>query len=417
MLTRHGVLATTVAVGLVVAGRLFGIFELFLLGAGGAALVVAAVAATGLTRLRLDVSRELRPDRLHAGAPGLVELRVTNGGSRRTPLLHLRDAVGDLGRVASVVLSPMAPGEQVAAVYSLPTDRRGHLAVGPLEVRVCDPFGLAALSTPAAPITTLTVWPAVEDVLAPPSVAGHHHDGGDPAGLAINGEELYGLRPYVDGDDLRRVHWRASAKRDELVVRQDERPGQGQVNVVLDVGTGAYVGDTFERAVSAAASLVVASTRRGLQARLVTTAGYDSGFGGAVGSMAVGRGPTPDHIDAILEHLAVVEERSLGHLATLVGAVDRPQGGPGGPVVVLTGSSPSRRPGVSPLGLAGAGSSRVVVVVLTTGGTSPVAASAGTRTVVVDDTTSFARAWNRAMTSTSKSKVAKAAKAAAGTSS
>jgi hypothetical protein len=57
------------------------------------------------------------------------------------------------------------------------------------------------------------------------------------------------------------------------------------------------------------------------------------------------------------------------------------------------------------------------VVVLTTGGTSPVAASAGTRTVVVDDTTSFARAWNRAMTSTPTSKVAKAAKAAAGTSS
>ncbi|MDP9453722.1 MAG: DUF58 domain-containing protein [Actinomycetota bacterium] len=393
MLTRQGVIATAVAVGLVVAGRLFGIFELFLLGAGGAALVVAAVAATGLTRLRLDVARELRPARLHAGTPAVVELRVANTGSRRTPLLHLRDAVGDGGRTASVALSPLAPGEEVAAAYSLPTDRRGRLAVGPLQLRVTDPFGLAVLSTPGAPVTPLTVWPAVEEILAPTSVAGHHHDAGAPTRLAVDGEELYGLRPYVDGDDLRRVHWRASAKRDELVVRQDERPGQGRVSVVLDVRTGTYAGDTFERAVSAAASLVVSGVRHGLLVRLATTAGYDSGYGG-LDLLAARRPSAPeDHLDALLEHLAVVEERNLGHLATLVGALDRPGGGSDGPVVVLTGSTTRGTP--SP-GLAGA-SPRVVVVCFTTGGTGAPAPPAGTRSIVVDEGTTFARAWNRAV--------------------
>ena len=401
MLTRQGVIATAVAVSLVVAGRLFGIFELFLLGAGGAALVVAAVAATGLTRLRLDVSRELRPDRLHAGTPGVVELRVSNRGNHRTPLLHLRDSVGETGRVASVVLSPLASGEQVGASYSLPSDRRGRLAVGPLEVRVCDPFGLASLSTPAAPRTTLTIWPAVDEVLAPSSVAGQRYDAGDPCGLAVSGEELYALRPYVDGDDLRRVHWRASAKRDDLVVRQDERPGQGQVTVVLDVRIGAYGddgrrdggGDTFERAVSAAASILVSSARRGLLVRLVTTAGHDSGLGGT------GRGASrgQDHLDAILEHLAVVQERNLGHLTTLVSTVDRPGASPGGPVVVVTGaSSAGGGPGV-PLD-AGTTSPRVILVNFTAGG--PIAAAqAGIRSVVVDHATPFAMAWNQAMAS------------------
>ncbi len=397
MLTRQGVLATAVAVALVVAGRLFGIFELFLLGAGGAALVVAAVAATGLTRLRLDVSRQLRPDRLHAGTPSVVELRVSNRGSRRTPLLHLRDVVGELGRAASVVLSPLGPGEEVTAVYSLPSDRRGRLSVGPLEVRVCDPFGLAGLSTPGAPVTALTIWPAVEEVLAPTSLAGHRHDAGDPSGLAVNGEELYGLRPYVDGDDLRRVHWRASAKRDELVVRQDEQPGQGQVIVVLDVRSGVYQGDTFERAVSAAASVLVASARRGLLVRLVTTASHDSGYGGLSGAGGGGwaNAGGHDHLDAILEHLAVVEERNLGHLATLVGAVERPGGAQGGPVVVVTGAGSTAASPTHSLGLDGGASARVVVVSFTTAGAKAV--SAGTRLIVVDDATPFAAVWNRAM--------------------
>lgn len=398
MLTRQGVFATAVAVALVVAGRLFGIFELFLLGAGGAALVIAAVAATGLTRLRLDVSRELRPDRLHAGTPGVVELRVSNRGNRRTPLLHLRDAVGEIGRTASVVLSPLAPGEDVAAVYALPSDRRGRLAVGPLEVRVCDPFGLAGLSTAGAPMTTLTIWPAIEEVLPPSSLAGHRHDAGDPSGLAVSGEELYGLRPYVDGDDLRRVHWRASAKRDELVVRQDERPGQGQVTVILDVRLGVYPDDTFERAVSAAASIVVSSARHGLLVRLVTTAGHDSGTGGATrSSRNVGPGGN-DHLDAILEHLAVVEERNLGHLATLVSTVDRPGAAQEGPVVVLTGApSGGGGPGIS-LG-SGASSRRLVLVSFSSSGGPTAPPLVGIRSIVVDRATPFATVWNQAVAS------------------
>ncbi|MBW3610260.1 MAG: DUF58 domain-containing protein [Actinobacteria bacterium] len=404
MLTRQGVVATAVAVTLVVAGRLFGIFELFLLGAGGAALVVVAVVATGLTRLHLDVSRELHPDRLHAGTPGVVELRVSNRGSRRTPLLHLRDAVGDTGRNASVTLSPLPPGADVAAAYSLPTARRGCLAVGPLEVGVGDPFGLAGLATPGAPMTTLTIWPALEEVLAPSSLAGHRHDAGDPSGLGVSGEELYGLRPYVDGDDLRRVHWRASAKRDELVVRQDERPAQGQVGVVLDVRTGVYGGDTFERAVSAAASVLVASARRGLLVRLVTTAGHDSGYGGAGGPDGAGRvgpGAGNDHLDAILEHLAVVEERNFGHLATLVAAVERPGGTQGGAVVVVTGTPPTGRAGVSPVPH-GAASPKTVLVSFTTDPVRGDSTAAGTRSIVVDDTTPFASAWNRAMATSAR---------------
>ncbi len=386
MLTRQGALVTAASFALVVCGRLFGIFELFLLGAGGAALVVGAAVVVGLTRVHLNVARELRPARVHAGIPATVELRIHNRGERRTPLLQLRDAVGGFSRTASVVLAPLAPGQTVAAGYSLPTEGRGILSIGPLELRIADPFGLTSLSTPGAPVTELTVWPAVERVLAPPHSSGQDHDASRGGTLSVSSDEFYALRSYADGDDMRRVHWRASAKRDELVVRQDEQPWQGQTTVVLDARTATYRENTFERAVSAAASIVEACHRQGVLVRLVTTASFDSGFGS-------GRG----HIDTIMEHLAVVELRPLGHLATLVSTVARPGSGNGGPLVVLTGdgAESTHLPAGGRSRQAGPSWPTTVVTFVTAIGRGP--STGGRRSVEVDDATSFAAAWNRAL--------------------
>ena len=100
------------------------------------------------------------------------------------------------------------------------------------------------------------------------------------------------------GDDLRRVHWPSSARHDELLVRQDELPWQGRTTVLLDVRKAAHSGDSLEVAVSAAASIVAATARRNDLVRLVTTDGTDSGFA-----------PGSDHVEAIMEHLAVVPPR------------------------------------------------------------------------------------------------------------
>jgi uncharacterized protein (DUF58 family) len=392
LLTRQGALATAVSVGLVVAGRLFAIFELFVVGAGGAALVVGAVVVTGLTRLRLDVSRQLHPPRIHAGEPATVTLVVTNGGRRRTPVIQLRDAVGP-GRTASVVLSPLAPGEHVTATYSLPSERRGRIAVGPLEVRISDPFGLTALSVPAAPVVELIVWPAVEAVTAPSSAPGRD-EVGTPAELAQSGTEFYALRPYADGDDLRRVHWRASAKRDDLVVRQDERSGRGQATIVLDTRIGAYGGDAFERAVSAVASIVVAAARRGLVLRLLTTAGHDS-------ALVPGSPPGPGSVDAILDHLAVVALREVGHLPTVVPTTDGARGERDGKVVVVTGDGRPGEPSAARASTTGPASATRVVFTSSRANVSGDSRSV----VVVDESTSFASAWNRAMAASAPTSV------------
>ena len=333
MLRSQGWIVAVASVAMVVVGRLFGIFELFVLGAGAAALVVAAAVVVGRTRPRLDITRELHPPRLHVGGPSRVELRIENRGGRRTPLITLLDPVGQ-GRSASVVVAPLAAGSSVRATYRLPTDRRGILSVGPLAVEVGDPFGLAAATTRGAPATELTVWPAIDDVPPLPHTTGDEpHGGADhPNALTAVGEDFYALRPYVVGDDLRHVHWRSTARRDELMVRQDEMPWQGRATILLDTRADAHTPETFERAVSAAASILVACSRRRFLVRLVTTSGIDTG---------AGAGTT--HVENVLEHLAVVQTDRRGDLAGTAGALRRSRSGGGALTILLGGRGEDAR--------------------------------------------------------------------------
>ncbi len=78
---------------------------------------------------------------------------------------------------------------------------------------------------------------------------------------AVSGEDDIATREYRDGDDLRRVHWRSTAKRGELMVRREEQPRQMRATVLLDARARGHRGDgpasSFEWAVSAAASVAV----------------------------------------------------------------------------------------------------------------------------------------------------------------
>ena len=323
MLTRQGWLTAAGAAVLVAGGRILGVLELFVIGAAAGVLLIAAITAVLITRLRLAVARTVTPPRVYAGTPSRVELTIRNDGERGTPVLRLFDPVTGT-RGADLLLSPLEPDVVNRAAYRLPTDRRGIIQIGPLEVVVTDPFGLASSSTVAAPVTELTVYPHIDDIVAVPHTTGDDpHAGADhPSALGRTGEDFYALRPYVVGDDLRRVHWPSTARRDELMVRQDELPWQGRVTVLLDVRRNAHTPASLELAVSASASVVTASWKRRDLVRLLTTDNVDFGF-------AAG---TP-HAEAIMEFLATVPASSGGSLRAVLGALG--QSGNGGAIVAV----------------------------------------------------------------------------------
>jgi uncharacterized protein (DUF58 family) len=327
VLTRQGWLVAGGALALVAGGRLLGLSELFALGAITAVLLIGSALFVGSARLDLEVGRSVHPSRVHVGTPTRVELNVRNLRASRTPVLELHDPVSGT-RGAELLLSPLDRSERAVAAYRLPTERRGLLTVGPLEVVVGDPFGLTRVRTTAAPPVEVMVYPHVDHIEPLPYTTGHDPAAGvpQPNSLGRAGEDFYALRPYVVGDDLRRIHWPSTARHDEPLVRQNELPWQGRTTVLLDVRRAAHPGDSLEVAVSATASIVMATARRQDLIRLVTTAGTDSGFA-----------PGSDHVQALMEHLAVVPTTSSGSLRRAVEALSKHSNG--GAVVVVMGDA------------------------------------------------------------------------------
>lgn len=388
MLTRQGWVVAAVAVVAIAVGRLLGSLELFVLGVVATALVLCAVLYATLRRVRVEVRREIHPARVHAGTPSRVDVRVENTNKRRSPVLGLRDAVSGT-RGASLSVGPLPSHGVAHAAYRLPTERRGILTVGPLEVAFSDPFGLTSLSLRAAGTAELTVYPHVDEIPPVPQTTGNDPLAGadHPNALGRGGEDFYALRNYVVGDDLRRVHWPSTARHDDLMVRQGELPWQGRCTILADVRFDVHTADSLEHAISAAASLVTASGRRQDLVRLVVT---DSSDSGASSGHA--------HTEGIMEHLAGLEGSDGALFRRVVERLARSSGG--GALVAITTDATTDADLQLLLGLRSRFGSVRVVQLDRAGGPSsapeqPPASRARGTVLRVPAGTGFAEAWIR----------------------
>ncbi len=128
--------------------------------------------------------------------------------------------------------------------------------------------------------------------------------------LALAGEDDVIPRGYRHGDDLRRVHWRSTARYGELMVRREEQPQRAGCTVLLDTRRAAYQGagpdSAFEWAVSGAASALVHMLERGYSVRLLTDTG-NSVPGEGAGGFAGATQETADSAGLMMDTLAVVE--------------------------------------------------------------------------------------------------------------
>ena len=276
MPSRQGSGAILLAVVALVMGRLFGVIELFVVGAGLIALVVLSVAMAHARPISLAVDRRVTPELLHVGDNGRVELRVANTANWGTSPLTLWEPVAGMGG-ATLKLAPLRRREVVAANYRLPALQRGVVVFGPLTVERRDPFGLATKRCIVAGTHEIVVLPAYHRLQLPSGITGSGPLGDQlrMRSLARGGNEFHSLREYVDGDDLRQIHWRASARGDSLKVREVEPEGLRRCTVALDTTSDEYSAEGFERAVSAAATAVFAASHANLRLRIMVGADKD----------------------------------------------------------------------------------------------------------------------------------------------
>ncbi|UZJ23533.1 DUF58 domain-containing protein [Rhodococcus antarcticus] len=251
------------------------------------ALPVLTALLLGLARLRLQVSRDVLPRTLSVGAPAEVHLTLHAGGRLPVAGLLLTDTVPTvLGEEPRYAVGALATGTSASVVYGLAPRVRGRHALGPAEVRVADPLGLVELVRRLPGTTTVLVRPRLLELTGlPGSLLDAAETGGAPSGSGATRQDVQDslVRPYRTGDDLRSVHWRSSARRDELMVRPQEQSRRTGTVVLLDVRGAAHHGlgahSTLERAICLAASAAAHLARHDRTVRLVTSDGRDLGSG------------------------------------------------------------------------------------------------------------------------------------------
>jgi uncharacterized protein (DUF58 family) len=276
--------------------------------------VLPLICATVLyrTRYRVAGSRRLSPARVPAGSEARVHLRMDNVSRLPTGLLMLQDRVPYvLGPRPRFVLDRVEPGGRREVSYRVRSDLRGRYPLGPLQLRLTDPFGMCELTRSFSTFDTLTVIPKVEP-LPPIRLSGEAKGYGDgrQRSLALAGEDDVIPRGYRYGDDLRRVHWRSTARYGELMVRREEQPQRARCTVLLDTRGLAYEGagpdSAFEWAVSGAASVLVHMLERGFSVRLLTDTGSSVPGEGADGFAGSGH-ESAEAAGLMMDTLAVID--------------------------------------------------------------------------------------------------------------
>lgn len=278
-LTSRGLGVLVAAVALLAAGFRFGYPDLALLGAA-ATVAVGCAVVFAVWRPGLGVERVADPDRVARGEPAHMTLTVRNTSRLRAANLVAADRCGSAS--VPVPLLRLRPGRDTTVNYPVPTRRRGVVPVGPLRVTRTDPLGLLTLSRTYGSATTVWVHPRIHLLRAVPAGMARSLDG--RIDKVPHGTITFdSLREYVVGDELRRVHWRSSAKVGELMVREQLDTSEPTIIVLLDDRAGAHpdvrdgTADSFEACCEAAASIVAAAVREDLPVALHLVSGPAQG--------------------------------------------------------------------------------------------------------------------------------------------
>ncbi|MDQ1680231.1 MAG: hypothetical protein QOI42_1090 [Frankiaceae bacterium] len=260
-LTTRGLSFFAAGVVCAVAGLALGHEDLFRIAVLLLALPVVAVVVLSRSRFRLASTRTIMPARVEVGRAAEVSVTVKNVSKLPTGIMFVEESLPyALGGRPRFVVERMMPGSSREVRYPIRSETRGRYRVGPLTIRLSDPLGLCESVRAFNATDTLLVTPQIVP-LSGVRLTGSWSGGGDGTSrsVAASGDDDVATREYRRGDDLRRVHWRSTARAGELMVRREEQPWHSQAAVVLDNRACAHAGEgtnsSFEYAVSAAASV------------------------------------------------------------------------------------------------------------------------------------------------------------------
>jgi uncharacterized protein (DUF58 family) len=196
--------------------------------------------------------------------PVLVELRAT--GRVLPAAATLVERVGRLGEQSHAL---RRSGRRLSVRYVLRRLPRGRYVFSEVRAELADPFELERVAVELPTPGALLVYPRLVHLERLFSETGtRSHDGRRLLLRRQTGFELHGVREYEQGESLRRVHWRSTARRGQLMVKELEDAPRDEIAVLLDADATAVVGESFDVQVRAAGSILESYVRNGRRAVL-----------------------------------------------------------------------------------------------------------------------------------------------------
>lgn len=245
-----------------VVARAFGSKPLYPVALGLLFVPVLAWLWVRLAQGPMRLHREVEAGERFEGDDVDVELRLEHSAYLPPPSLVLVENVSGLGERRT-------PVDSRHGRYTLPGVRRGRYLFLDVRAVLEDAFGLQRAEIPLDAPWTLLVYPRLVELDRLFSEGGTYAQDGRRLLLRRpSGFDLHSVRDYEEGESLRKVHWRSTAKRGELMVKELEDAPRDEVAVLLDGEASAVVGESFDVQVRVAGSLLLAQARRGRRAVL-----------------------------------------------------------------------------------------------------------------------------------------------------
>jgi uncharacterized protein (DUF58 family) len=261
-MTPRGRLALGLGCLTYLAAWAFGSKPLYPVALGLIAAVLLARLWTRLAGRPIELRRRLPGGDRFAGDDVHVRLELVTP-QRLPATMFLRERIGKLGERET----PVPRGKASYVLGLLP---RGRYAFEDTMAVIEDPLGFDRIELPLPTPGALLVYPRLVELDRLFSETGAAvRDGRRLLLRRPSGFDLHSVREYQQGESLRMVHWRSTAKRAQLMVKALEDSPRDEVAVVLDADPGAVVGESFEEQVRAAGSILMAHARRGRRSVLV----------------------------------------------------------------------------------------------------------------------------------------------------
>jgi uncharacterized protein (DUF58 family) len=269
MLTPRGRVVLGLGFGVYIAAWAFGSKPLYPVAVGLLLVVATAWAWVRLANRPFNVTRGWGDREQLEGddVPVVIDLRASANVLPASATLVER--VGRLGELRHPL---RRRGRRLSVRYVLARLPRGRYAFEDVRVELADPFGLENVEVPLPAPGALLVYPRLVRLDRLFSETGAHSQDGRRLLLRRHsGFELHGVREYEQGESLRRVHWRSTARRGQLMVKELEDAPRDEIAVLLDADASAVVGESFEVQVRAAGSILDSYVRRGRRVVLVVS--------------------------------------------------------------------------------------------------------------------------------------------------